>query len=67
MKFNEKIKKQKNKTNKVTKRMLFNKTVQYYIQIFNKIIFFKYRTREIKAIETNKRINETKSNIQESY
>ena len=67
MKFNEKIKKQKNKTNKVTKRMLFNKTVQYYIQIFNKIIFFKYRTREIKAIEKNKKINETKSNIQESY
>ena len=44
----------KNETNKVKKRMLFNKTRQYNIQIFDKIIFFKYRTRQIKTTETNK-------------
>ena len=36
--------------------MLFNKTRQYNIQIFNNIIFFKYRTnrsRDFKATETN--------------
>ena len=27
---------------------------QYNIQIFNKIIFLKYRTRHIKATEINK-------------
>ena len=27
---------------------------QHNIQILDKIIFFKYRTRQIKAIETNK-------------
>ena len=31
-------------TNKVKTRTLFNKTRQYIIHIFNKIIFFKYRT-----------------------
>ena len=31
--------------------MLFNETRQYNIQMFNKIIFLKYRTKEIKAIE----------------
>ena len=36
--------------------MLFNKTRQYNIQIFDKIIFFKYRTRQIKTIETNKKV-----------
>ena len=38
------------------KRMLFNKMRQYNIQMFNKIIFlkYKYRTRQINAIETNK-------------
>ena len=35
-------------------RTLFNKTKQYNIQIFDKNIFFKYRTRQIKATETNK-------------
>ena len=30
------------------KRMLFNKTRQYKIQIFYKTIFFKYRTEQIK-------------------
>ena len=30
--------------------MLFNKTRQYNIHIFYKIIFFKYRTKQIKAI-----------------
>ena len=40
--------------NKLKKRMLFNKTRQYNIKIFNKIIFFKYRTRELKTTETNK-------------
>ena len=34
--------------------MLFNKTRKYKIQIYNKKYFFKYRTREIKATETNK-------------
>ena len=29
--------------------MLFNKTRQYNIQIFDKISFYKYRTRELKA------------------
>ena len=46
-------------TNKVKQSTL---TRQYNIQIFNKIIFFKYRTREIKATETNKYVtylNET--------
>ena len=33
--------------------MLFNETRQYSIKIFNKIIFFKYRTRQVKATETN--------------
>ena len=34
--------------------MLFNETTQYNIHIFNKTIFVKYRTRQIKATETNK-------------
>ena len=33
-------------TNKVKNRMLFNK-IRQYNHIFNKIIFFKYRTREV--------------------
>ena len=34
--------------------MLFNKTRQEYnVQIFNKIIFFNHRTRQIKTIENN--------------
>ena len=37
----------------VLKRTLFNETRQYNIHIFNKIIFLKYRTRHIKATETN--------------
>ena len=32
--------------------MLFNKTRQYNIQIYYKIIFFKYRTRQIKKLLT---------------
>ena len=35
-------------------KMLFNKTRQYNIHIFNKIIFFSYRTKQIKTTETNK-------------
>ena len=34
--------------------MLFNETGQYNIHIFDKYIFLKYRTRQIKATETNK-------------
>ena len=34
--------------------MLFNKTRQYNMQIFNKIIFFKFRTRQLKAMEISK-------------
>ena len=37
-----------------TSRSLFNETRQYNIHIFDKIIFFKYRIRQIKATETNK-------------
>ena len=36
------------------KRMLFNKTRQYSIHIFNKFIFFNDMTRQIKATKTNK-------------
>ena len=39
-------------TNKVKKEH-FNKTRQYNIKHFNKILFFKCRTRQIKATETN--------------
>ena len=39
---------------RLKKELLFNKTKQYNIHIFNKIIIFKCRTREIKATETNK-------------
>ena len=42
------------KTNNVRKEHLFNKTRQYNIQTFYKIIIFKCRTRHIKATETNK-------------
>ena len=38
------------------KRTLFNETRQYNIQMFDKTIFLKYRTRQIKATETNKEI-----------
>ena len=34
--------------------MLFNQTWQLYVYILNKIILFKYMTRQIKATETNK-------------
>ena len=41
-------------TNKVKKeRYLINTTRQYKIHISDKIIFFEYRTRQIKARETN--------------
>ena len=36
--------------------MLFNKTRQYNIQMFDKIIFFKYRTRQIKTTETLRKL-----------
>ena len=42
--------------NKVKKAMLFYKTRQYNIHIFNKIIFFKNRTRQVKTTETNKKV-----------
>ena len=35
-------------------RTLFNETRQYNIQMFNKKIFFKYMTRQLKATERNK-------------
>ena len=38
------------------KRTLFSTTRQYNTYIFNKIIFFKYRSRQIKATETNKKV-----------
>ena len=41
-------------TNKVKKRTLFNKTRQYTIHIFDKIIFFKYRTKQIKTTKKEK-------------
>ena len=41
-------------SNQGLKRILFHKTRQYNIQMFNKIIFFKYRTIQIKATKTNK-------------
>ena len=43
---NEQINDSVNETHEVKKRMLFNKTI---IQIFYKIIFSKYRTRQIKT------------------
>ena len=39
-----------------SKRTLLNKTRQINIQNFYKIIFFKYRTRQIKSTETNKKV-----------
>ena len=39
---------------KTFKRTLFIETRQYTIQIFDKTIFLKYRTRQIKYTETNK-------------
>ena len=36
--------------------MPFNETEQYNILIFDKYICLKYRTRQIKATETNKYI-----------
>ena len=41
-------------TNNVKKECI-NNTRQYNIQIFYKYIFFKYRTRQIKATETKKK------------
>ena len=41
----------------VKKEMLLDETRQYNIHIFHKIIFFKYRTRQIKPTETNKEGN----------
>ena len=42
-------------TNTVKKEQV-NKTRQYKIEMFNKNIFFKNRTRQIKATETNKKV-----------
>ena len=42
------------KIEKVKKERYFNKTRQINTQMFDKIIFFKYSTRQLKAIETNK-------------
>ena len=39
--------------------MLFNEMRQYNLQIFNKYIFLKYRTKQLKAIETNNHITYT--------
>ena len=39
--------------------MLFNKTRQYNIDIFFKIIFFKYRTREMEDTQTNNKDKQT--------
>ena len=36
--------------------MLFNKTTQYNIHIFDIMFFFKIRTRQIKGTETKKSI-----------
>ena len=38
----------------VKKRMLFKKTRLYNIQIFHKVIYFQYRTKQMKTTETNK-------------
>ena len=43
-------------THKDKTRTLFNKTKQYMIYIFYKIILFKYRTKQIKSTETNKKV-----------
>ena len=43
--------------------MLFNKTRQYNIQNIDKIFFFKYRTRQIKTRETNKKVTCLKWNV----
>ena len=48
--FNESV----TETNKVKKQCSLIR--QYNIQIFYKIIFFKYRTRQIKTTETNKKV-----------
>ena len=32
--------------------------IQYNIHIFNKAIFFKYRTKQIKTTETNKKVKQ---------
>ena len=42
------------KKNKVKKECYLIR--QYNIQIFYKIIFFNYRTRQIKTTETNKKV-----------
>ena len=36
--------------------MLFKKRIQYNIHIFDKIIFFKYRTRQLKTTVTNEKV-----------
>ena len=41
-------------TSRLSRCPLFNKTNHYNIQIFDNIIFFKYRTRQVKATKTNK-------------
>ena len=33
-------------------------TIQYNIHIFNKTMFFKYRTRQIQTTETNKKVKQ---------
>ena len=45
-----KLKKTRLKNNAI----YFNKIRQYYIRQIDKIIFFKYKTRQIKATEKNK-------------
>ena len=37
------------KQTRLKKRTQFNETRQYHIQIFNKNIFFKYRTKQLKT------------------
>ena len=46
--------------------MLFNETRQYNIKLFDKTIFLKYRTKQIKATETNKWNYFVVSSIQKS-
>ena len=47
--------------------MVFNKTRQYNIQMLHKIIFIKYRTRQIKATETNKKVTYLKEGRKEMF
>ena len=38
-------------TNKILKRTLFNKTRQYNVDMFDPIIFFKCRAKQLKTTE----------------